>query len=321
MQTSTAQPAPKPRNPALPFDAVPRYWLGGSRIATQIANGVNLLFPDGERFFVRSVHHFKQQLEQDPELWAQIRGFSSQEGRHAGAHERFFQILEQQGFDTRTFMKLYRKVAYDWIERAAPPELRLSATVALEHYTALLAEQALSEGGANLHPQMRSLMLWHAAEEIEHKSVAFDALKRINPSYRLRMGGLVMATATLGGFWVAATLMLLAQEGAITREDLAKHRELTRDKPSLGASIFARGIREYIRRDFHPSQLSNEHLATEYLAEVGMALSGISIQHSDTKRRRIGHRLLVFCRLSTHQSAGATESLRRLCSRAVMQRR
>ena len=74
------QSAPKPRTPRLGFADVPKRWFGGSIAATQVANGVNLLFPAGERFFVRSVKHYLDELD-DPELVAQVRGFFGQEGR------------------------------------------------------------------------------------------------------------------------------------------------------------------------------------------------------------------------------------------------
>src|SRR5438552_2843891 len=96
---SAAATIPVPRSPPLALDdRVPRHWLGGNAVATQMVNGVNLLFPIGERFFVRSVHHYLGRIT-DPALRAQVRGFASQEGRHAQAHERFFGVLERQGYD------------------------------------------------------------------------------------------------------------------------------------------------------------------------------------------------------------------------------
>src|SRR6185436_14245080 len=84
----------RPRSPGVDLDApVPRYWFGDNVVATHIANGVNLLFPAGERFFVRSVNHYLGQIE-DPLLREQIKGFFGQEGRHAREHERFFAALE-----------------------------------------------------------------------------------------------------------------------------------------------------------------------------------------------------------------------------------
>ena len=66
--------------------------IGGHALATHVVNGVNLLFPAGERFFVRSVRHFLDAVE-DPALRAQVRGFAGQEGWHAQAHEAFFRVL------------------------------------------------------------------------------------------------------------------------------------------------------------------------------------------------------------------------------------
>src|SRR5882724_6040924 len=86
--------SPKPRSPGLPIDgSIPRHWFAGNVWATQVVNGVNLLFPAGERYFVRAVNHYAKKID-DPLLAAQVRGFFGQEGRHAREHERFFAVLE-----------------------------------------------------------------------------------------------------------------------------------------------------------------------------------------------------------------------------------
>ncbi len=218
MQTTVAPaqaPVPRPRSPGVDLETpVPRHWFGGNVVATHVANGVNLLFPAGERFFVRSVNHYQDQVT-DPLLRAQIKGFFAQEGRHAREHERVFRLLEEQGYEVARFLRLYERVAYGVIEELAPPALRLATTAACEHYTAILAENALAHRLLDLaHPSIRALLLWHASEEIEHRAVAFDVLQQVSPSYPLRVAGLAMATACLGGFWIAATLMLLRQEDA-----------------------------------------------------------------------------------------------------------
>jgi predicted metal-dependent hydrolase len=224
---SKPRPPILPRQVAIDYSKVPRHWLGGSVIATQLANGVNLLFPAGERFFVRSVHHFADRVK-DPTLRAQIKGFSGQEGRHAKEHERFFRALVAQGYDVERFLAVYEKVAYGFIEKVASPELRLSTTAACEHFTALLAENALRLRILDevADPAMRALMLWHAAEEIEHRAVAFDVLREVNASYGLRVAGLAMAAACLGGFWFAGAMSLLAQEDASVRELVRDHAQL-----------------------------------------------------------------------------------------------
>src|SRR5579884_3189241 len=106
METPTPGPTIKPRSPRFDFSKVPRHWFAGSPLATHLVNGVNLLFPAGERFFVRSVHHYAGEVR-DVRLREQVRGFAAQEGRHANAHERYFETLEQQGYRIRGFLRVY----------------------------------------------------------------------------------------------------------------------------------------------------------------------------------------------------------------------
>jgi hypothetical protein len=261
---------PQVRSPGVDLDApVPRYWFADNVFATHIANGVNLLFPAGERFFVRSVNHYLDRIT-DPLLLAQIKGFFGQEGRHAREHERVFRILEGQGYDVARFLRFYERVAYGVIEKLAPPALSLSTTAACEHFTAIMAENALREGLiAEAHPTMRALLLWHACEEIEHRSVAFDVLAQVAPGYGLRVSGLAMATLCLGGFWAIGAAMLLLQEKGVDGARIRADRKIARERRRV-SGVFVRGIREYLRPDFHPSQNDIDGLAADYLASVGL---------------------------------------------------
>ena len=209
---ATNHAVPRVRSPGVDLDTpVPRHWFGGNAFATHLVNGVNLLFPAGERFFVRSVNHYLDRVD-DPLLRAQIKGFFGQEGRHAREHERVFRLLEEQGYDIERFLGLYERIAYGFIEKHAPHALSLATTAACEHFTALLAEDVLSSDVLDsAHPSMRALLLWHACEEIEHRAVAFDVLRQVNPSYALRIAGLAMATLMLGGFW---TCLLYTSDAA-----------------------------------------------------------------------------------------------------------
>jgi hypothetical protein len=77
--SSAARPPIAPRSGPREFADVPKHWFAGLAVPTQISNGVNLLFPAGERFFVRSVYHYLERIE-DPALRAAIKGFGGQEG-------------------------------------------------------------------------------------------------------------------------------------------------------------------------------------------------------------------------------------------------
>ena len=130
------------------------------------------------------------------------------------------------------------------------------------------------------HPAMRQLLYWHAAEELEHKSVAFDVLQQVNSSYALRVAGLAISTAMLVSMWWTATLYLLWQDGVTPRAAARSLREMRKVRPSepIGRRVFARGIRAYLRRDFHPDQDDNYHLAAELLAKADAAGAELAAQ-------------------------------------------
>ncbi|MBP6633462.1 MAG: metal-dependent hydrolase [Kofleriaceae bacterium] len=288
----SATPAPAPAEVGRPpvtvraftgdFAEVPRHWLAGSPAATHLANGVNLLFPAGERFFVRSVHHFAERVR-DPGLLAAVRAFSQQEGRHAHAHDRVADTLRAQGFEIDDFLAWYTRTSRrfeSWIS----PELRLAVTAASEHFTAIMAEDAL-RGGVIDHadPAMRALLAWHAAEEIEHKAVAFDVLRQVAPSYRLRVTGLAFATLFLGAYWALATRMLLRQDGVSVPAALRQLRALRAGQADVGIlrRVFARGIRDYLRRDFHPDDSDTYHLVAAWAARGEPRVTEVAARRAD----------------------------------------
>ena len=262
-----------PRDLDVDFSQVPRHWLANSPVATGISNGVNMLFPHGERFFVRSVKYFLEQID-DPVLRSQVKGFFGQEGRHAHAHDEFNDVLRQQGYEVDQFLEGYKRLS-SWLEARTPPKLRLAATAAAEHFTAIMAEGAFSRGALDqAAPEMQRLLAWHAAEEIEHKSVAFDVLQKIDPSYLLRITGLLYATVTLGGFWAWGAITLMKQDGLTLRSTLAEIREMRRMRKQdpIIRRVFLRGIRQYLRRDFHPTQNDDAELAASWFSARGMAM-------------------------------------------------
>ena len=252
---------------------VPRWWFHDSPVITHLANGLNLLFPPGERFFIRSVKHYLDEIE-DEDLRARVKAFFGQEGRHGHEHERANRIMEAHGYDLSRFLDLYERVAFGMIEKRVPPVLRLSTTVALEHFTASLATTALTnEFIEGAHPVMRDLLRWHAAEEIEHKSVAFDVLKTVDPRYSVRIAGLIIGASQLFTWWAIATTMLMSQED-LSPEDKKRYRAQAQRKrlqtqANDKIALFKSAVLSYLRPDFHPDDVDDYHLAREYLERVG----------------------------------------------------
>jgi predicted metal-dependent hydrolase len=178
--------------------------------------------------------------------------------------------MRAHGYELDGFLRVFERVC-GAAERASPAALNLAITAAAEHYTATFAELAFEnfDSGifeARVHPTMMDFLMWHAAEEIEHKSVAFDVLLAVDSRYSVRAAGAVLATAILLGFWVAGTTMLLRQEGT-TWAQVRTEMEASYEQGELGRPAhMVRALLEYLRPGFHPSQKDNGWRVAEYFA-------------------------------------------------------
>lgn len=254
------------RRPELRLDEVPRHYLaGGNPLATHFFNSLNLLFPDGERFFVKAVHDHLSQIY-DPRLRADAKAFAGQEGQHAREHEKFFGVLEKQGYRFEKHLARFRRFNH-WCARNLPASLRLSMTAGAEHYTATLGSLALRSGILDgCHPAMRELITWHAIEEIEHKAVAFDVLRATHRGYFLRVLGFCIATFVIGLVTALGAVMFVRQD-RLSNGDRSRYRgELRRNRNlDLFRRQMLRSLLAYFRPSFHPKQVPDEHLIGEYV--------------------------------------------------------
>jgi predicted metal-dependent hydrolase len=181
----------------LTFDpaAVPRDWVHDNAFQTAFLNALSLLFPEGEKFFVDSVKRMRKRIT-DPELQEQITGFIGQEAMHGREHRAFNDMLAMHGYvSARRVDKRLKGFLY-FVRRILTPKSQLAVTCALEHFTAMLAEQLLGEELVRneLHPSVRPLWLWHALEESEHKAVAFDVYRAVGGGYVRRVAIMLLAT-------------------------------------------------------------------------------------------------------------------------------
>ena len=103
-----AAPRIVPRRLHFDFSDVPKHWFHGSAQATHASNGMHLLFPEGERFFIRSVRHYLDRVH-DPALRRRVSGFFAQEALHGNAHDQVRQLcsLFEKHCQTAEFV-LYR---------------------------------------------------------------------------------------------------------------------------------------------------------------------------------------------------------------------
>lgn len=151
-----------------------KYWYRDNPLITTMFAAMSATFPPGEGSFIASVRHYREQIS-DPELQQQVRSFIGQEGHHSHQHKAVNRRFDRSGLQvTRLEKHLEQDVAK--ISKVLSPEFHLASTVGMEHITAIFAEHALTSERflADMPEPIRSLIIWHSIEEIEHKSVAYD---------------------------------------------------------------------------------------------------------------------------------------------------
>ena len=249
--------------------AVPRDWCANDAYSTTFMNALSLLFPEGERFFVDSVKQHAE-LVTTPELRADVAGFIGQEAMHGREHKAFNELLVAHGFAAAPKVDAWLRRFLRRVRGILSPKSQLAVTCALEHFTAMLAEQLLATPRMQdeLHPSVRPLWLWHALEESEHKAVAFDVYRAAGGGYVRRVA--IMALVTIVFFSVQAVVhaRLMAARGIAWRP-WRWLRGIAREWiwPGYLVRLFPAYL-SYFRPRFHPRDRDNAALVARWRGEL-----------------------------------------------------
>ncbi|HET8581916.1 MAG TPA: metal-dependent hydrolase [Jatrophihabitans sp.] len=254
---------------AYPRASLDRHYVNGDLVMSHVVAVLSAMFPEGEDFFVRAVRKHADRVS-DPELKEQVAGFIGQEVTHGREHRALNERLQQMGYPTRRVDR--------WVglglrrnERWFPPRIQLAITAALEHYTATLAETLLTDERAQAllgETEVRSMLLWHALEESEHKAVAFDVLRTVVGDEKLRIRTMrVITVLFLGDVVIHTVLSLLADRATYNPRRLVHSLAELRHSPFLSPKV-ARRIRAYNRVGFHPDDFDATELVERWRAEL-----------------------------------------------------
>ncbi|MGV3759496.1 MAG: metal-dependent hydrolase, partial [Actinomycetota bacterium] len=261
------------RRPGLeyPEPALPKYFVADDILRSHIAAMLSAVFPEGEDFFVRSVRAYRDEIT-DPELKEQVKGFIGQEAIHGREHRHFNERLQELGYPTALVDRRTKK-GLALLAKVAPKDRQLAVTAALEHYTATLAETLLRNEDAQAEfgsEEIRTLFTWHALEETEHKSVAYDVFQHVSGKRRIRVG---VMYATHVGFLVAMVVSVL-HSLALDKEARRNPKAVWRSVKGLRSHPFfqrdvVRRLRDYDRKDFHPDDHDTVELLAEWRQRLG----------------------------------------------------
>lgn len=256
-----------------------RFWNGDDSFRTAFANALSMSFPIGEQFFIDAVKAGLKHLPDTVDNQALREGlkkFMGQEATHRQIHALYNAQLEKQGYRNMWEPRVARRIEIERnrMKRNGVEEIylhELAITCAVEHLTAILGDITLSQQEEthdlfyNACEPMKTLWRWHASEELEHKSMAFDLYMRLGGEQRWRM------------HWYYRFLLMF-----VIDLTLQTTYNLWRDGTWKYSSTWMSGIKffwgrhglmrctwaklkDYARSDFHPEQQGNNVLAKNWL--------------------------------------------------------
>lgn len=236
-----------------------RHWCGGDAFRTALFNALSMSFPVGEQFFIDSVRNGYKALPagKQEQYKAEVQGFVGQEATHRRIHALFNGHLEKQGLVNEWGPRAQKRLKQ---LEGSDPRHWLAITAANEHFTAILAEWMLANHDLlnGSEPRLKTMWLWHSAEESEHKSTAFDLYQALGGSYEWRVTWFRRITFIFLGDTLRQTISNLHRDGTLWKWKTWK---------SAASYLFGkRGLirstykpwREYLRKDFHPEQQESD---------------------------------------------------------------
>ncbi len=232
-----------------------RWWLNNDPVATAWHNALSATFPRGEAFFIEAVKAHREGAS--PKLEAEIRAFVKQEINHTREHIAFNRAAVEAGYDLDFIDQ--RVAANLELTKDRPVIINLAVTMALEHYTAMMAQEFLANPKhfAGAEPETAAMWRWHAIEEIEHKGVAYDTYLHATKDWtryrRWKLKSVMMVIVTINFLrhrWTD-TLDLLAQDGLTGWKMKAKLAWYLLGTPGVLRRIFPAWL-SYFLPGFHP---------------------------------------------------------------------
>lgn len=248
-------------------ERVPRYWHGGRRAVSLFFDNLSIFFPAGERFFIASVKAHRDRVS-DPQLLEEVRAFIGQEGIHTREHIRYNEMLRGHGYPIEAMEGRVERILRRATKRL-PPRWRLAATCGLEHFTALmghfiLGDPRLLEGA---HPEMKALWRWHAAEENEHKAVAFDVYLAAGGTAFERCALMIPTTLIFWAKVIEQQARLMHANGILfSVREWASLVDYLFFRPGGMFKLFWHYL-EYYKPSFHPWDMDNKDVLERWKAE------------------------------------------------------
>ncbi|NNE73796.1 MAG: hypothetical protein HKN26_09045 [Acidimicrobiales bacterium] len=238
------------------------------------ANAVSMLMPHAEPYVVKAVRAVADELPD--ELAARARGYIGQEISHHREHHRFNQLLLTQHPGLGRVDRWARRT-YQWLWNSRSERFHLAFAAGFETVAYAAARWTARRRGSlftGADPTGARLFQWHLAEEVEHKSVAYDVYYARHTSRLALAGAMLVSSILLAWFSVLATLGMLWSTRRIFNP--VAHVRLAiwtisftfELLPAMGAACL---------RDHHPEKMVDPAYFEQWLRELDLESPATSV--------------------------------------------
>jgi predicted metal-dependent hydrolase len=218
-------------------------------------NALSVMAPSTERILILVARQVRADIR-DARLLKDLDALIAQEALHTRQHRRFNARLVELGYDIEGTNAQLDRIFDEYVARvdkAAAVALMIAGEhliYAMSH--ALLADRRVTD---RMDTEVQRLMAWHAAEEMEHQSVAHDVYVHLfgdGPSHRLvRARAFAAAARLLLGSLTRLMKRLLAAEAHRTAAQRLEFLRFMVIAPGYARRFSAQALR-YFRPGFAP---------------------------------------------------------------------
>jgi uncharacterized protein len=245
---------------------IPKRWNADCAAKTYFFDALGMVVPGFERMGIVSILFFREQLQGQP-VYSQVKGFIGQEASHSAVYINYNKVLESHGYEVSRMEKGNIRFLY-LMGKICPKKFLLANTLAVEHLTAVWSHCVLSDPFWFEHadPTFTAIWRWHAIEEIEHKSVAFDVFRAVNGGYFTRVLGMLSATLSLTFFMTRNMWHMMGKDKC--RWDIKLWWKMLNTYWGKGGFL-RQAIKPYLayyKPSFHPWQQNDLHLIEKWKA-------------------------------------------------------
>lgn len=252
-----------------------RFWVNDDPFATAFFNSLSVSFPHAEIFMIDSIKAWREHLS--PELQKDVKIFIEQELNHSREHVAFNRGMANAGYEIATLEKDVVRLLKEI--NLKDDLFRLRATMCMEHLTAVISSEILSnpkhlEGA---EAELKKMWIWHGTEEVEHKGVAYNVWSEVTKDWSGLRKYLSRSLFFIGLSYkfmrnrTLTQIYLLEQDGYSRRDALFGMIRYMFGKGGLIRNAIGPWA-QFFKPNFHPWQIDDRHLIaageSEFMLDV-----------------------------------------------------